>query len=75
MFGCDVCHTAVDSLYEAVNPNDEQFGEKRAVEFVQRKAAIPLPQLIEGLHADIEKFTQGCKQADDLTAVLIRRIS
>ena len=62
-----------DGFYEAVSPSDEQFGEERAVEFVQRKAAVPLPQLIEGLHAEIEKFTQGCKQADDLTAVLIRR--
>ncbi|MBU0617515.1 MAG: SpoIIE family protein phosphatase [Planctomycetes bacterium] len=62
-----------DGFYEAVNPDDEQFGEKRVVEFVKRKAAVPLPQLIDDLHADIEAFTQGCKQADDLTAVLIRR--
>jgi len=62
-----------DGFYEAVDPNDEQFGEQRVVEFVKRNAAVPLTQLVDDLHADIEKFTRGSKQADDLTAVLIRR--
>ena len=62
-----------DGFYEAVNADGEHFGEERAVEFVKREATVPLPRLINGLHVDIEKFTQGGKQADDLTAVLIRR--
>jgi sigma-B regulation protein RsbU (phosphoserine phosphatase) len=62
-----------DGFYEAANPQDEQFGEQRVVEFVQQKAAAPLVALIADLHAEIERFTQGRKQADDLTAVLIRR--
>jgi len=62
-----------DGFYEATNPLDEQFGEERVIEFVQQKAAVPVVRLIDELHAEIERFTQGCKQADDLTAVLIRR--
>ena len=62
-----------DGFYEAVDPNDEQFGEQRIVEFIKRKSATPLTQLIDDLHADIDRFTQGRRQADDLTAVLIRR--
>jgi phosphoserine phosphatase len=62
-----------DGFYEAANPDGEQFGEKRVVEFVKRHAALPLPQLIGQLQADLEAFTQGRKQADDLTAVLVRR--
>ncbi len=62
-----------DGFYEAADPRKEQFGEDRVIEFVKQKAALPLVQLIEGLQADVETFTQGCPQADDLTAVLIRR--
>jgi sigma-B regulation protein RsbU (phosphoserine phosphatase) len=62
-----------DGFYEAVNPRDEQFGEARVIDFVQRKAALPLEELIDALYAEVEVFTQGCPQADDLTAVLVRR--
>jgi phosphoserine phosphatase len=62
-----------DGFYEAANPQDEQFGESRVIEYVRQKAAVPLVELIDGLHADVVAFTQGCPQADDLTAVLIRR--
>lgn len=62
-----------DGFYEAANADREQYGEQRVVEFVQRNATLPLPRLIENLQADIEAFTQGRPQADDLTAVLIRR--
>jgi sigma-B regulation protein RsbU (phosphoserine phosphatase) len=62
-----------DGFYEAADPSKQQFGDERVIEFVKGKAAVPLPRLIADLHADIAAFTQGCKQADDLTAVLIRR--
>jgi phosphoserine phosphatase len=62
-----------DGFYEAANPDGEQYGEERVIEFVQRNATLAVTELIEGLQADIEAFTQSCKQADDLTAVLIRR--
>ncbi len=62
-----------DGFYEAADPNQAQYGEERAIEFMQEHAEMPLVDLIEALHADIAKFTRGCPQADDLTAVLIRR--
>jgi sigma-B regulation protein RsbU (phosphoserine phosphatase) len=62
-----------DGFYEATNPQDEQFGEERVIKLAQQKATVPLVELIAELHAEIERFTQGRKQADDLTAVLIRR--
>lgn len=62
-----------DGFYEAADPQEKQFGEDRVIEFVRKNAAGSLVQLIDGLYADVEAFTQGCPQADDLTAVLIRR--
>ena len=62
-----------DGFYEAANPGGEQFGEQRVIDFVRRHADTPLVQLIEELHGDVRQFTSGQPQADDLTAVLIRR--
>ncbi len=62
-----------DGFYEAANPDKEQFGEQRVIERIAERADMPLDRLIDSLHADIRAFTRGCPQADDLTAVLIRR--
>lgn len=62
-----------DGFYEAANSANEQYGEKRAIEFIRRHDNLPLTDLIEALHADIVEFTAGQKQADDLTAVVARR--
>jgi phosphoserine phosphatase len=69
----DVLVLLTDGFYEALDPHDEQFGEARVIDFVRQKAGLPLARLIGALNAEIERFTQGRKQADDLTAVLIRR--
>lgn len=62
-----------DGFFEAMNPAGEPFGEERVIEFVCARPKTPLPQLIEELHAEVQRFTHGARQADDLTAVMIRR--
>ena len=62
-----------DGFYEAANPEGEQFGEPRVIEFAQQHVGTPLTPLIEQLHDAVRRFTRGVRQADDLTAVLVRR--
>ena len=62
-----------DGFYETTNPQDQQFGEPRVVELLRGQAHRPLPQLIDALHAAICNFAGPTPQADDLTAVLLRR--
>jgi len=64
-----------DGFYEAVNPADEQFGEARVAAFLRQRGTMPLDRLVAELYAEVQRFTQGRPQADDLTAVLIRRDS
>lgn len=63
-----------DGFYEAANPAGEMFGEKRVVEFVRERPNMPLDRLIEALHARLAEFVGEAPQADDLTAVLVRRV-
>ncbi len=54
-------------------PEDETFGEQRVRTLLAEHLTAPLPQVIAALHAGVSEFSEGAPQADDLTAVLIRR--
>ncbi|TWT42311.1 Phosphoserine phosphatase RsbP [Phycisphaerae bacterium RAS1] len=62
-----------DGFYETNNLLDEQFGEQRVEEHIRGNIAAPLNGLITGLHEKIRAFNENRSQADDLTAVLVRR--
>jgi phosphoserine phosphatase len=62
-----------DGFFETANRAGRQFGEARVVDFLRRKAQLPLETLIRELHAELREFSLDAPQADDLTAVLIRR--
>jgi len=62
-----------DGFYETTDPDGQQFGEQRVIELIQRRTDTPLADLIRELHAAVEQFRRGRPQADDLTAVLVRR--
>ncbi len=62
-----------DGFYEAASPSGELYGEARVVEFISAHPELPPGEMIEALYQEIQRFTHGARQADDLTAVLIRR--
>lgn len=64
-----------DGFFEAATPDGEFFGEQRVCEYLREHRHEPLDRIIEGLHDEIRHFTHGEPQADDLTAVLVRRAS
>ena len=82
-FDCPAAHfefapgaTAVlltDGFYETTDAAGRQFGDQRVIEFMRRHTALPLEALIQALYAEIRAFSGDAPQADDLTAVLIRR--
>lgn len=64
-----------DGFYECMGPTNDQFGEERVAELV-RKHRDEAPQvLIEALLAALDEFAyqHGVTQADDLTAIVLRR--
>ncbi len=62
-----------DGFYETTNPASEQYGEGRVLDFMRNCRAPTVSRLIADLHDQVRSFACGQKQADDLTAVLIRR--
>ena len=64
------CHfmCASDGLVEAHNPNDERYGNARLAEAV--KSADPA-DFLGTIRADVERFTEGMVQQDDITIMTI----
>jgi sigma-B regulation protein RsbU (phosphoserine phosphatase) len=62
-----------DGFFEAANAESELFGDERVIALIQEGVRSRLPEVIAGLHEEIKRFTGQDAQADDLTAILIRR--
>ena len=63
-----------DGVTEAVDPNDQDFGEQRLADLVASLRDRPAKEIVEAVHAEVAKFTQGAPPADDITIVVARRI-
>jgi phosphoserine phosphatase RsbU/P len=62
-----------DGFTEACNSVSEEYGVNRVKETAQRHYAAAPDQLIAGCLSDLQNFTGGTKQADDLSLLVLRR--
>ncbi len=62
-----------DGFYETARADGEMFGEERVIDLLRRSATTPLPDVVSRLYAAVLEFRGAEAQADDLTAVLLRR--
>ncbi|HAU38255.1 MAG TPA: stage II sporulation protein E, partial [Phycisphaerales bacterium] len=69
----DFAVITTDGFFEASNARDEQFGMERMTGVLRQARDLPAAEMIEVLHAAVCEFAAGEPQADDLTAVVIRR--
>ena len=64
-----------DGFIEWANAEDEddEFGEERVKEVIQKTNHLPADEIISWLYAAVTEFAGGTEQQDDLTAVIIKR--
>jgi serine phosphatase RsbU (regulator of sigma subunit)/signal transduction protein with GAF and PtsI domain len=62
-----------DGVTEAINQDEEQFGEERLEQVMCERSGEPLDELRRGLLTAIAEFSAGQPPFDDLTLVLVRR--
>lgn len=67
----DVLVLYTDGVTEAMNGNQEFFGEERLQEVVRRKKGEPAALVVRGIWDAVREFRQG-DQDDDLTIVVLR---
>lgn len=68
----DILFLYTDGITEAKNINDELYGEKRLLNFVNSKEFYTLTELHYELKDDIKSFVKGAEQADDMTYLLLK---
>lgn len=64
-----------DGVTEAMNKSFEEYGEERFRECIRRYRQKDLQEFKADLLADVESFTRGEPQSDDLTLMVFRRMA
>lgn len=73
MLAGDLLVLVTDGFFEWTDQNNEQFGIERLCACIRENADLPPASLIDTLRRRVEAFVGGTVQADDLTAVIVRR--
>ena len=61
-----------DGVSEAMNPQDEEWGEARMLEALERCYGLGAQQTLEYTMAAADEFASGAPQHDDMTLVVLR---
>ncbi len=69
----DVLVLTTDGFFEWANAEGESFGTRRLAEFLKGHHALEPAAFIAALHAAVAAHAAGTEQADDLTALIVRR--
>jgi serine phosphatase RsbU (regulator of sigma subunit) len=69
----DLLVLVTDGFFECTSPAGQQLGISRLADSIRAHRSLPADDLIRHLHQDVQAFSQTIAQADDLTAVVIKR--
>lgn len=61
-----------DGITEAMNPDRDQFGEGRLLAAIKRYGHLTAQEFADALNREIQEFTGGAPQNDDITLVAIK---
>jgi phosphoserine phosphatase RsbU/P len=70
----DVLVLVTDGILEQENASGEAFGEKRLTEIIAMNAERPAVEILACVDAALAAFAGQAPQADDITAVLLKRV-
>ncbi|MBO0719184.1 MAG: SpoIIE family protein phosphatase [Blastocatellia bacterium] len=68
----DVVVIYTDGVTEAVNSNNEMFGDERLEKLVRKSAALSAEEIKNRILDDLLGFTRGLPQGDDITMIVLK---
>jgi serine phosphatase RsbU (regulator of sigma subunit) len=69
----DILVVISDGLTDAQNPQEEMFGEKKLLQIIRQEAPSGGQAIERRFLKDIQDFTQGMPQTDDITFVIVEK--
>lgn len=61
-----------DGIIEALNKDEEEFGDERLRQLIMDNVSLSPVQLKEAILKDVDAFCQGVTQADDITLMVVK---
>ncbi len=62
-----------DGVTEALNPNDELYGEERLINCLNRSDKnLPIEELLAFVRTDVNTHVDGAEQSDDITMLVLK---
>jgi len=68
----DILVAFTDGISEAMNNNDEEWGEKNLIQTIEGNSKMPAAELLQHILQAADIFVAGAKQHDDMTLVVAR---
>lgn len=68
----DALFLYTDGITEACNAAEEEFGEQRLDELLERTGEAAIPDLVDEIVGAVEEFAGGVAQFDDMTCLAVR---
>ncbi len=68
----DVLVAFTDGVTEALNPNEEEFGEERLKDLLRRVAHLPINEITSSIARELRNWIAEAPQHDDLTFVVMK---
>jgi sigma-B regulation protein RsbU (phosphoserine phosphatase) len=68
----DVLIAFTDGVPDALNPQDEEFGDERLRDLLRRTAHLPVEEMASAIAAELKSWIGNAVQFDDLTFVLVK---
>jgi sigma-B regulation protein RsbU (phosphoserine phosphatase) len=64
-----------DGITESRNKKNEEFSEERLISVIKKRPRLSAQKLLDKIYDDVRQFTSGTDQMDDMTLVVIKRVS
>ena len=68
----DIFFMYTDGITEAINPNEELFGDERLQKTISKLKDEKLPEMLKGIREEMKTFEQGASQFDDITMLALK---
>jgi predicted permease len=68
----DVLMAFTDGVPEALNPQEEEFGEERLRNLLRQSAHLPVGEMAAKIAGELKKWIDNAAQYDDLTFILVK---
>ncbi len=68
----DIVVACTDGITEAMDRDDEEFGQERLVQLVAKERALPAAELVQSVLTEVDLFSRGGTHEDDRVILIMK---